>query len=271
LASHHDVEKPRVARRFANRDQKSAANACKRPYHAIGLPNELRYGCTMSLWTSFADWFSAPHTAAQTAGGVALASERQLPVAFTAAVVALAAKMAKADGIVVGVEVEAFQRAFKVDPRDARNVTRLFKLAQQDTAGFEAYADQIARTVGADRSILRDVLTSLLHIATADRVLHPAEDTFLATVAERFGMSQSEYRHERAHFIADPESPYDVLGLTPSATSDDIKRRHRKLVRETHPDLMTGRGVPPDMIVIATRRLAAINDAYAVVAKERGL
>ncbi len=225
----------------------------------------------MSLWTSVADWFAAPAPAGQTTGGVVLASERQLSVAFTAAVVALAAKMAKADGIVVGVEVEAFQRAFRVEPREARNVTRLFELAQQDTAGYESYAEQIARAVGRDRAVLRDVLASLLHIATADRVLHPAEDAFLATVARLFGLSSSEYRHERAHFIADPESPYDVLGLAPSATDDELKRRHRKLVRETHPDLMIGRGVPPELIVIATRRLAAINDAYAVVARERGL
>jgi DnaJ like chaperone protein len=235
----------------------------------------------MSFWTHVADWFTAPRQDAprldasrldaQAAGGVALASERHLPVAFTAAVVALAAKMAKADGVVVGVEVEAFQRAFQVEPRESRNVTRLFELAQRDTAGYESYADQIARLVGSERAILRDVLASLFHIATADRVLHPSEDTYLATVAQRFGLSPSEYRHERAHFIADPDSPYDVLGVTPLDSDDDLKRRHRKLVRETHPDLMMGRGVPPEMIAIATRRLAAINDAYAVIARERSL
>ncbi len=225
----------------------------------------------MSFWTAIADWFGTSTPAAVAAGGVALTSERTLPAVFSAAVVALAAKMAKADGVVVGVEIEAFERAFRFDQRDARNVSRLFDLAQRDTAGFEAYADQISRSAGGDRALLRDVMSSLLHIATADRILHPAEDRFLATVAARFGLSDSDYRHERAQFIADPDSPYDVLGLHPSAGDDDIKRRHRKLVRETHPDLLIGRGVPAGMIVIATRRLAALNDAYAVVAKERGL
>jgi DnaJ like chaperone protein len=232
---------------------------------------KLSYKVHMSFWASVSEWFSTLQPTASSAGGVVVASGRHLPVAFTAAVVALAAKMAKADGVVVGVEVEAFQRAFRVDPRDLRNITRLFDLAKQDTAGFEAYAEQITRIVERDRAVLRDVLASLLHIATADRVLHPSEDAFLATVAERFGFSSSEYRHERAHFISDPDSPYDVLGLTPNATDAEIKQRHRKLVRETHPDLMTGRGVPPELIVVATRRLAAINDAYAIVAKERGL
>lgn len=224
----------------------------------------------MTLWTTVSDWFAARAEPAP-AGGVALAAERQLPVAFTAAVVALAAKMAKADGVVAGVEVEAFQSAFRVEARDRERVARLFDLAKRDTAGFESYADQIARLVGEDHAVLRDLLASLFHIATADRVLHPAEDRFLATVAARFGLTQSEYRHERAHFISDPESPYDVLGLTPRATDDEIRRRHRKLVRENHPDLMTGRGVPAELIDVATRRLAAINDAYGVIAKERGL
>ncbi len=224
----------------------------------------------MNLWTTITDWF-ATSLAPSSAGGVTLASQRQLSVAFTAAVVALSAKMAKADGVVVGVEVEAFQRAFKVDERQAQNVSRLFNLAQKDTAGFESYADQIARLVRRDQALLRDVLASLFHIATADRVLHPSEDVFLATVATRFGLTGSEYRHERAHFIADPDNPYDVLGLAPSVTDADLKQRYRKLVRETHPDLMLARGVPPEMIAIATRRLSAINDAYSAVARERGL
>lgn len=237
----------------------------------MGFWIEERYGRIMSVWASVADWFAAPKNEAQTSGGVALATERQLPVAFTAAVVALAAKMAKADGIVVGVEVAAFQRAFRVEPREAHNVARLFDLAQRDTAGYETYAEQIARAVGKDRAVLRDVLASLMHIATADRVLHPAEDTFLATVADRFGLTSSEYRHERSHFVSDPDSPYDVLGITPTASDEQLKHRHRKLVRENHPDLMIGRGMPPEMVAVATRRLAAINDAFAVIARERGL
>lgn len=36
------------------------------------------------------------------------------------------------------------------------------------------------------------------------------------------------------------KDPYKILGVTPKATSEEIKRAHRKLARKTHPDLATG-------------------------------
>lgn len=192
-------------------------------------------------------------------------------VVFTMAVVALGAKMAKADGVVVEIEVAAFNRAFHVDKNEAHNVERLFNLAKQDIAGFEAYADKIKRLLGNDQRRLQDVLESLFHIATADRAMHPGEDAFLATVGDRFGFSPSEYRHIRAQFVVDHASPYDVLGLSPMASDDDVKRRHRDLVKETHPDRLIGGGARAELVDVATRKLQAINAAYAAISRERKL
>jgi DnaJ like chaperone protein len=192
-------------------------------------------------------------------------------VAFTMAVIALSAKMAKADGVVLGIEKDAFYRAFRIADAEADNVDRVFRLAQQDTAGFELYAEQIARALDQDQRLLIDVLDCLFHIATADRAMHPGEDMFLAEVARRFGLTNATFRHRRAQFVVDPSSPYDVLGLDPAVSNEDLKTRHRKLVRENHPDLLIGRGLPAEAVQVATRRLAAINDAYRVIARERGL
>jgi DnaJ like chaperone protein len=231
----------------------------------------------MSLWTTLSGLAgSVADGGSRIVGALkALApSERrpgELPVAFTIAVVALSAKMAKADGVVAGVEIDAFHRAFHVPPTERDNVRRVFDMARDDIAGYEGYATQIAQLLADRRDLLLDVLDTLFHIATADRALHPAEDTFLRTVARLFGLSEAEFRHHRAQYIRDPDSPYDVLGLHPAASDADVKARHRKLVRENHPDIAIGRGLPPDIIDMATRRLAAINDAYALIARERGL
>src|SRR6202000_1222960 len=66
-------------------------------------------------------------------------------VVFTIAMIAHAAKMAKADGRVTDDEIETFHRLFRVAPAERSSVDRVFRLAQQDTAGFEAYATQIAK------------------------------------------------------------------------------------------------------------------------------
>jgi DnaJ like chaperone protein len=195
----------------------------------------------------------------------------EVGVAFTAAIIALGAKMAKADGVVISVEVDVFNRVFKTPPDEAAHVARLFDLAKQDTAGFEVYAERIRRLLNDDVVFLSDVLEGLFHIASADRALHPGEDQFLRVVAERFGLSDSTFRHIRARFVADESSPYDVFGLDPSASNAEIKTRHKKLVRENHPDLVVARGLPPQMIDLANRKLATINAAYATLSRERGL
>jgi DnaJ like chaperone protein len=238
----------------------------------------------MTIWKSLSDFADAAAAGgrgllatlgvAATGGGAPATADvrkAQTGVAFTIAVVALSAKMAKADGVVLGVEVAAFRRAFEIAAQDQASIERVFQLAQQDTAGYTVYADNIARDLDHDPILLGDILDSLFHIATADRALHPGEDSFLAEVARRFGFTDAAYRHRRSRFVLDPNSPYDVLGLDPAASTIDVKARHRKLVREHHPDLFIGRGMPPETIALATRRLTAINDAYRRIAKERGL
>ena len=89
-------------------------------------------------------------------------------VAFSVAMIALSAKMAKADGIVTQDEVRAFQEIFEVPPKETRNVARLFDLAQRDVAGFETYAERMAQLCGSGHSncvMLEDILDGLFHIA----------------------------------------------------------------------------------------------------------
>ena len=203
--------------------------------------------------------------------GIDRGAEPEQDVAFTIGVIALSAKMAKADGVVSPLEVDAFKRVFQAAPDEAENVKRVFRLAKQDVAGYESYADEMAGLLKDNKKLLQDVLEGLLHVATADSVLHPKEDRFLADVARRFGFSPSEYRFFRARFVRDNCNPYDVLRLSPQATNEEIRRQYRKLVSDNHPDKLMGRGVPPEFVDIATRKLAAINAAYDTIAKERGL
>jgi DnaJ like chaperone protein len=192
-------------------------------------------------------------------------------VAFTIAVIALGAKMAKADGVVTGDEEEAFRQYFRVPPSDEANVRRIFRLARQDTAGFESYARQIANIYRGNPAVLEDILDGLFEIAKADGILHPGELSFLERVAEIFGFAPNEFRRIRASHFPDREDPYHILGVTHVASEDEIKRTYRMLVRENHPDKLIARGVPPEFVKIANDKLAAINTAYEKIVAERGL
>jgi DnaJ like chaperone protein len=193
-------------------------------------------------------------------------------VAFTVGVIALGAKMAKADGVVTMDEVNAFKEVFKVPDGEMKNVARVFNLAKQDVAGYEAYAEQLATMFKGNKKLLEDVLEGLFHIAKSDEVMHPAEEKFLADVAKRFGISDTEFSYIKArHVIASKRNPYDVLGITPGVTNDELKSQYRRLVSENHPDKLIARGVPKEFIAIATEKVATINDAYGQIAKERGI
>jgi len=191
-------------------------------------------------------------------------------VAFTIAIIALGAKMAKADGVVTPDEEEAFQRIFRVPPNEEANVKRVFNLARQDVAGFEIYAGQIARAFRGNPAMLEDILDGLFEIAKADNVLHPGELAFLEKVAEIFGFAPNEFRRIRASHFPDASDPYVILGVAHNAGDDEIKRTWRLLVRENHPDRLMARGVPPEFIKLANDKLAAINAAYEKIVEERG-
>jgi DnaJ like chaperone protein len=191
-------------------------------------------------------------------------------VAFTIAIIALGAKMAKADGVVTDDEIEAFGRIFRVPPSEEANVRRIFNLARQDVAGFEIYAAQIARIFRGNPAVLEDVLDGLFEIAKADGVLHPGELAFLERVADIFGFAPGEFRRIRAsHFGPDAADPYVILGVDHGAGDDEIRRTYHLLVRENHPDRLIARGVPEEFVRLANDKLAAINGAYRKIQEER--
>jgi DnaJ like chaperone protein len=195
-------------------------------------------------------------------------------VAFSIAMIALSAKMAKADGVVTQDEVRAFQEIFAIPANEARNVARLYDLAKQDTAGYEAYAEKMARLCGSGRDncpMLTDILDGLFHIAKADGVLHEREGTFLRRIADIFKIDERHYQSILARHVilGAGGDPYAVLGIERGSPFEEVRRRYRRLVAENHPDRLIARGVPEEFIAIATTRVAALNAAYELI--ERGL
>ena len=202
-------------------------------------------------------------------GGIADPTMRR-QVAFSVALIALSAKMAKADGIVTAAEVAAFRRGFAVPPGEERNVARLFDLARRDVAGFESYARRVAAFYD-DCCPLEDVLDALFVIAKADGAVHEAEMTYLERVAAIFGFSDADFERIAArHVVPEEGDPYLILGAAREWSFDRLRRHYRALVVENHPDKAIARGLPEEFIAVANDRLAALNRAWERIEKERG-
>jgi DnaJ like chaperone protein len=193
-------------------------------------------------------------------------------VAFTVGVIVLGAKMAKADGVVTTDEVNAFKAAFKVSNAEMKQAARVFNLAKRDVTGYEACAEQLVIVFKGNRKLLGDVLEGLFHIAKADEALHPQEEQFLGQVAKRFGFTDTEFRSIRARHVVDAKrNPYEVLGLEPSVSNEELKSQYRALVADNHPEKLIARGVPEEFVTIAIEKVASINEAYDAIAKQRGI
>lgn len=189
---------------------------------------------------------------------------------FAIAMIALCGKMAKADGVVLDSEVEAFERVFRVPEAERAHVRRFFDFARRDAAGYEIYAAQIAKLYAGQTALLEDVIDGLFEIAKADGVLHPGEEEFLSRVAGIFGFTPRQFRRIRAaHFGPDAADPYTILGVSEDDNDETIKRAYRALVRETHPDRLIARGVPEEFVRLATNKLASITSAYEKIRQER--
>ena len=192
-------------------------------------------------------------------------------IAFTIGVVVLGAKMAKADGVVTPDEIVAFRQVFRVPPEEMKNVGRVFDRARQDAEGFEPYARQIAGLFKDNPAVLEDLLDGLFHIAKADNVFHPAEKEYLRRVAEIFGFSEADFaRISESHVGPDVADPHTVLGVAHDVSDEDLKSAYRRLVREHHPDTLIAQGMPQEFIDVANEKLAAINNAYERLTKQRG-
>lgn len=221
----------------------------------------------LSLWARIGEALSA---LARGEGLSAVFDHLKTPpersVAFTIAVIALGAKMAKADGRVTRDEVTAFRRVFVIAPEEEQNAARVFDMARTDVAGFDAYARKIAAMFGPGAPVLQDLLEGLFTIALADGEYHDNEDAFLREVSAIFGLDEACFRSIRATYVADAApDPWSVLELAPGSDLAAARARWRKMVREAHPDRAMARGLPPEAVKLAEERIIALNRAWAEI------
>jgi DnaJ like chaperone protein len=190
--------------------------------------------------------------------------------AFTTAVTALGAKLAKADGRAQASEYDTFSQVFQPEPASMGNVRRLYNLARQTTRGFESYARRLSKRYKHCPQLLEDVLDGLFHIAGSDGVVTADELTYLARVSELFGQSPLVFRRVKAtHLGAANDDPYVILGVAPDAVDGEVRKAWKAMLSEAHPDRARARGLPAEFVEVAEAKAAAINAAFDTVLRER--
>ncbi|MBN1407684.1 MAG: TerB family tellurite resistance protein [Calditrichaceae bacterium] len=194
---------------------------------------------------------------------------------FYVSLASLAAKMAKADGVVTSDEVKAFDNFVRfnlnLDINERKIVAQLFNEAKASPVNAAQIAGQFKNIIGFQPDVMQILIQLLFQISMADGRFHPAEERFIKDVAGVFGLSRVEYDQIKAMFVKGNGSAYQVLGVSQNASDDEIKSVYRKLVMQYHPDKLMAKGMPEDFIRNANQKMAEINSAYDAISKERGI
>ncbi|MEM9423660.1 MAG: co-chaperone DjlA, partial [Spirochaetota bacterium] len=211
-----------------------------------------------------------------------------IQLAFFAAIFSLLAKVAKADGHISEKEGQHFLDI--LDQMGLQGELRQFAISTFNEAKNSPYTHKdFARQLreiayqslsgygGHGRSaILQQFFYTLVGMAAADGHVSRAENVVLREIAEALGFGETILRQAYSQFqmggqSVQLETVYEVLGVSPQASDNEVRSAYRKLVKETHPDKLVQDGLPPEMKASAEKRFHEIQEAWEQVRKQRGM
>jgi DnaJ like chaperone protein len=191
---------------------------------------------------------------------------------FATSVIAISAKLAKADGKISKSEILAFKKIFEFPAEDEKAISNIFNSAKENIDDYKGIAEQVYKVFKSDRGLLFELLNSLFSIAYADGELHPKEKVMLSEIAKIFQISDNEFESLKNIFEAKISQDntsinrsYKILGLSENASLEQVSNQYRKLIKEYHPDKLQGMGLPKEFIELANQKLSAINKAYTEI------
>ena len=201
--------------------------------------------------------------------------------------VALAAKVAKADGRVDSLEAELIEimlddvsRIFS-DPNKAKTYLKeIFDEEKQREDNLEHIALALAQSIRRNKAKEERFIGFLIQLAFADGEVTKSEERILARIAEAMEVDPKLYHaifdsFEQLHAKranstqSSLEEAYRLLGVSPDDDMEKIKKAYRALVRRYHPDIIKAQGKDEHYLQEATKKTQEINEAYERIKKAR--
>ncbi len=188
-------------------------------------------------------------------------------VNFTIGVIALSAKMAKADGIVSNQELDAFKKGLIINQNELKNVEKVWNFAKQSVHGFESYAKQLAKLFKPSSSILENLIHLLFSIAKADGQITIQEKEFLKTVSKIFGFDEKKFNLLKEIYSNNENNPYTVLQSDINDPINEINKKRILLLKKHHPDLLISKGQPLEFVEKNNHYVKMINKSWDYIKK----
>lgn len=197
--------------------------------------------------------------------------------------------MAKADGRVSESEIAQVQfimDQMQLTPDQKKAAIALFNEGKADNFDLHAVIGQFRRECGRRRNLEQMFIEIIITTAMADGELKDVEYEILLSICKQLGFSRIalekiiQMLQAQQHYSAGNragqkphyntiDDAYRVLGIESSATDSEVKKAYRKLMSQHHPDKLVARGLPEEMLKIATEKTQEIKAAYEQIKQDR--
>lgn len=203
--------------------------------------------------------------------------QEQAQMVFFVAAFSMLAKLVTADGEVSEAErrkvLEFIDNDLRLRGQGRDAALRIFETAQHSKESFDQFAAQFYDVFKTNAQMLDLMIDIFYRVSYADGRLSSAEDSLIRQAGRLFRFSDERLELARKRYGAHESSShsYTVLGLSPNATDEEVKKSYRKLVSEYHPDKIASKGLPEEFVTFASDKFREIQSAYDDIRKVRGL
>ena len=210
--------------------------------------------------------------------------------AFFEASFLLLGYLSKADGRISTEEIEQTEdimRQFGLQAAQRQSAIALFQRGASAAFDLQATLARFVHICQGRQQLQQALLAFLISLALADGHLHPAEQAALEKIAAYLGYNAAAFEQLLRMMRAQSQfhgggqavpshgdqlaAAYTALGIAPDCSKRELKLAWRRLMSEHHPDKLIARGVPEQMVKLATEKSQEIQAAYELLKKEKGV